>query len=330
MKRGATYAVGGGLATAALLAVLSSSGGLGDVVAALGRVQPEWVLAAVAATIANYALSALLLRQLTSATISLGNAARVNLLFFGLGNVLPGAPAPGTLLAAAELRRLGLSSRSARFALSFSLWFNVRTLLAIGAFSLLVATARQHPGLHEAGLLWLAAIGVIAILAASAALAARPGTTEGTAPVLTRLAIRRPRPPPDVTRARAAAWHADVMATVGTPGHRAQLVALAAGSWIADACCLGLGLAAAGVHVDADILLLAYTGGVLGASLPLLPGGIGVVEAAIPAILHHFGAPLDKALAGTLVYRGGSLVLPAAAGALVAVQSWVTQRKAHP
>ena len=85
---------------------------------------------------------------------------------------------------------------------------------------------------------------------------------------------------------------------------------LAAGSWLADATCLWLALAAAGVQLDADVVLLAYVAGIVIASLPLLPGGIGAVEAAIPAVLHYFGAPLDAAIAGTLVYRGISFLLP--------------------
>ena len=96
-----------------------------------------------------------------------------------------------------------------------------------------------------------------------------------------------------------------------------MLVVLAAGSWIADAVRLRRSLAAAGVTVDADILLLAYAVGILISSLPLLPGGFGAVEAAIPAMLHHLGAPLDAALAGTLVYRAISALLPAAGGALL-------------
>jgi len=50
--------------------------------------------------------------------------------------------------------------------------------------------------------------------------------------------------------------------------------------------------------------------------VPLLPGGLGIVEAAIPAILHHFGAPLADALAATLVYRAAGTLLPAIAGAI--------------
>jgi len=50
--------------------------------------------------------------------------------------------------------------------------------------------------------------------------------------------------------------------------------------------------------------------------LPLLPGGLGVVEATVPAVLHRFGAPIDVALAGTLIYRGIAFFLPAVVGGL--------------
>ena len=83
------------------------------------------------------------MRRLAAGRISLWQALRADLLLFGLGNVLPGSPAPGALLAAAELRRDGLSPRRTRFVLAFTMWFNVRTLLGIGAIAFLVAFARQ-------------------------------------------------------------------------------------------------------------------------------------------------------------------------------------------
>jgi uncharacterized protein (TIRG00374 family) len=95
------------------------------------------------------------------------------------------------------------------------------------------------------------------------------------------------------------------------------------GAWLADAACLGLSLKAAGVQLDLDVVLLAYVAGILVSGVPLLPGGFGAVEAAIPAILHGFGAPLDLALAGTLVYRGISALLPAVAGALLLAWGWL-------
>ena len=330
LSRGITFGLGAVVAVGALLTVLSSSGGIDDVLAALERVSAGWTLAAVVAAVVGYALLALHMRRLAGGRISVWQAARADLLLFGLGNVLPGSPAPGTLLAAAELRRDGLSVRRTRFVLAFTMWFNVRTLLAIGALAFLVAFARQHPGVRETGLWWLAAVGVILALAATAALAARETTAEHTAQLFARLRVTRPRPRAGVTRAEADAWHAEAKATVGSPRNRVVLVALAAGSWLADAACLRLALAAAGVHLDADVVLLAYVTGIVIAALPLLPGGIGAVEAAIPAVLHHFGASLDAALAGTLVYRGISLLLPVAAGALMLAQASMRTRRDRP
>jgi putative heme transporter len=329
-SRAFAFALGAVVAVGALLAVLSSSGGIDDVLAALEHVSPGWVFGAVVATVGGYALLAVHMRRLAGGRISVWQAARADLLLFGLGNVLPGSPAPGALLAAAELRRDGLSARRARFVLAFTMWFNVRTLLGIGAIAFLVAFARQHPGVREAGLWWLAAVGLILALAASAALAARPTTAEHTTRLFARLRVTRPHPPPDATRAGADAWHAEAKATVGSPHNRVVLVTLMAGSWLADAACLWLALASAGVRLDADVVVLAYAAGIVIGSLPLLPGEIGAVEAAIPAVLHHFGAPLDAALAGTLVYRGISFLLPLGAGVMIFAQASMRARRHHP
>ncbi|MGB0092145.1 MAG: hypothetical protein WBP81_06385, partial [Solirubrobacteraceae bacterium] len=100
----------------ALLIVLGSSGGIDELATALDEMSAGWVLAALFAMLVGYLLLALHLRRLASGAISLWRAVRADLLLFGLGN-----------------------------------WFNVRTLLGIGALAFLVAFARQHPGVHEAG-----------------------------------------------------------------------------------------------------------------------------------------------------------------------------------
>ena len=320
--------LGAAVAVGALVAVFASSGGVGDVVNALEEVAAVWTLAAAAALLAAYLLLALHLRRLAWGRITLWRAVRTDLMLFGLGNVLPGAPAPGALLAAAELRRAGLSARAARLLIAFTGWFNVRTLLGLGAVAFLVALARQHPGLKDAGLWWLVAVGVLLLLALTARMAAKPSTAERTAHLLAHVRIGRVALPVRPTRAAATAWHAEAKAVVGSPMNRVLLVSLAVGAWIADAACLGLSLEAAGVHVDADVVLLAYVAGIIVSGVPLLPGGFGAVEAAIPAILHGFGAPLDLALAGTLVYRGISALLPALAGGLLLAWGWFRRGRA--
>ena len=327
LKRPLILSLGTALGVVALIAVFMSSGGIDDVLDALGRVTLGWTLAAFGAMLGGYLLLALHLRRLARGQISLGRAARTDLLLFGLGNVLPGAPAPGAVLASVELRRGGMSARAARFIIAFTAWFNIRSLLGIGAVAFLVAFARQHPGLKEAGLWWLAAVAVLVLLGATARMASRPATAARTMRLLARLRINRVAAPLQDPQAAAGAWHAEAKAVVGTPANRVLLVSLAVGSWLADAACLRLALAAAGVDLDTDVVLLAYVTGIVASGIPLLPGGFGAVEAAIPAVLHHFGAPLDAALAGTLVYRGISALLPAAAGALLLGGGWLGRRR---
>lgn len=277
-------------------------------------------------TVVAYLFNALHLRRLTWNEVSLACALRADLLLYGLGNVLPGSPAPGVALGGAELRRAGLPPRRVRFVLGFTVWFNIRTLLVLGAISFLVTFARQRPGLKEAGLWWLAAVGVLLVVAASARLAARPQTSERFGRLLSRIRIGRFTLPARVSDESARDLHVEAKRIVGSPSNRAALVMFAIGSWLADAACLWFALLAAGVHLDVDVVLLAYLAGILASGVPLLPAGAGAVEATIPAILHHFGAPLDAALAGTLVYRGISTLLTAGVGGLVFAYSTRSRR----
>jgi hypothetical protein len=86
-------------------------------------------------------------------------------------------------------------------------------------------------------------------------------------------------------------------------------------AWALDGACMFFALAAVGVHVDFDVLLLAYSASAAASAIPLLPAGLGVVETVTPAILSLYGAPLSMALAGLLVYRAIGTGLPAIVGA---------------
>jgi uncharacterized membrane protein YbhN (UPF0104 family) len=48
--------------------------------------------------------------------------------------------------------------------------------------------------------------------------------------------------------------------------------------------------------------------------VPLMPAGLGLVELTVPAVLHHYGYPVEGVLAGTLAWRALALFLPALAG----------------
>jgi uncharacterized protein (TIRG00374 family) len=113
------------------------------------------------------------------------------------------------------------------------------------------------------------------------------------------------------------------MDIVGPPRNRVRLALVSAAAVLADAGTLWATCHAAGFHIHPELVLLARTVGTVVSWVPLLPGGLGLVEAAIPAVLHRFGAPLDDAVAATLVYRAAGTLLPALAGgvAIVALRS---------
>jgi uncharacterized protein (TIRG00374 family) len=74
-------------------------------------------------------------------------------------------------------------------------------------------------------------------------------------------------------------------------------------NWLADCATLVCSLLAVGAHVPWHGILVTYGLVQVSASLPITPGGIGVVEGSLAALLFAYGMPLDTAFAGTLLYR---------------------------
>lgn len=100
-------------------------------------------------------------------------------------------------------------------------------------------------------------------------------------------------------------------------------------NWAADLLCLLAACQAAGVDPDLVTTVLAYTAGMAAVStVPLLPGGIGAVEAALILALRHAGAALSAATAAVVGYRVISFGLVAAAGwGVLLVQRRRTRRR---
>ena len=75
--------------------------------------------------------------------------------------------------------------------------------------------------------------------------------------------------------------------------------------------------------------MLSVGAAAVASSIPLLPGGLGAVEAAVPALLAWYGAPVAAALSATLLYRAVGTFLPAAAGALSIPALRLRARRTH-
>ena len=89
-------------------------------------------------------------------------------------------------------------------------------------------------------------------------------------------------------------------------------------NWIADVACLMFACWAVGAHPSVSGLMVAYAAGkAVGTAIPLLPGGIGVVDAVLVPALTSAGMPAADALTAVLVYRLISYVLVAVIGWIV-------------
>jgi hypothetical protein len=65
----------------------------------------------------------------------------------------------------------------------------------------------------------------------------------------------------------------------------------------------------------------------LAAFVPLLPAGLGAVEAAVPAFLASAHVPVPVALGGVLAYRALGTLMPAFVGAAALAQLRVRRRR---
>jgi uncharacterized protein (TIRG00374 family) len=309
-------AVGLVVGGAAIWLVISTAGGLGDAATAVGRMRFGFVALAVAFAAVRLALFGLQFLWLGRRTGPLHAAAAMELalVVYGFGAITPAAPAEGLAIASHELQERGRSKRDARMICGFSEWFSQRTFYAIAALDLIIVVALGHLAFADSWPFMIVAVVVIVALTGSAMAAHRPGAAVRAAKVLGAIRIRHPQPPPEVRAQAVGAWHAAAMAIAGPPRNRVRLALVSAAAALADAATLWATCHAAGFHVHPELVVLARTMGTVVSWVPLLPGGLGLVEAAVPAVLHRFGAPLDEALAATLVYRAAGTLLPALAG----------------
>jgi uncharacterized membrane protein YbhN (UPF0104 family) len=81
---------------------------------------------------------------------------------------------------------------------------------------------------------------------------------------------------------------------------------LAALNWIENCGCLVACIWAVHGSIPWHGILVAYALAQVSASIPITPGGLGVVEGSLTAVLVAYGMPTDVALASVLLYRAVS------------------------
>ncbi len=307
---------------------LAAAGGWRVSANALMRTDARWLAAAVVAQAWGVVLSAVRLRRLagTQVDLSLTAASGLELVMNGLGVLTPAAPAEAIAYGVRQLRRRGLDKTRAALVLGLEQWFSYRVIYLIASLNLLVILARR--GLPVPGP-WpgVAAVLALLVLAVTGVAASRPASMEHLSGAWARVRFWVPRPSAEQRRLTGVRLHETAMSIVGRPRDRGRLVGLSVAGHLTGVLTLVLAMRAEGVVVEPDVALLASAAAVLASSIPLLPAGLGLVEAAVPAVLAWYGAPLDLALAGAVVVRVVGTVLPAAAGA---VALWALQLTGAP
>lgn len=276
---------------------------ISDASGMLSRAAAWWIVAAVATEVLSMVAFARLQRWLLRAggvRVRLIEMVEIILAGNALSSSLPGGPAWSATWAFGQLRRRGANSVLAGWVLVVAgilASFAVFVIVISGAFV-------SGDGGPLASLRWVAA--ALAAVPAGAALVyvlardsdrLRRALNRGWAKAAARS-----------ERARAVGQEVEGLADrlgVVRPGLLgwSEAFGLAMTNWLWDALCLVACIEALGFHVPWRGVLVIYGLTQISASLPITPGGIGVVEGSLAALLTAYGATSSQALAIVLLYR---------------------------
>jgi uncharacterized protein (TIRG00374 family) len=110
----------------------------------------------------------------------------------------------------------------------------------------------------------------------------------------------RPRGDTVVLIDRITAWMTAVRLNWSQIG---RIITWGTVNWLLDCACFAMMFLALGAPIPWKGLLLAYGAGQLAATLPITPGGLGVVEGSITLALVAFGGPEASTAYAVLLYR---------------------------
>lgn len=268
-----------------------------------GRLRLGWLVVAIVVEAGSMVVFARLQRWLLQAggvRIGLGEMVEITLAGNALGTSLPGGAAWAATWAFGQLRRRGADRVLAGWVIL------VAGALASFALFVLVATGAFVAGSHGpvANLRWLAAaLSAIPLVVAGGALgAARSGAVRSA--ITSTWKWTHDHVPGAAPAGRAIGNVYESLKTV-KPGPLGwvEVFGLALLNWVDDAVCLVACTIALHVHVPWRGILVVYALTQISASLPITPGGLGVVEGSMAALLVAYGTPDSQALAVVLLYR---------------------------
>ncbi len=304
LKEIVRYVIGAAIGLIVLTLLFGKRSELGPAWHQLGQANPGWLVAALAAECLSFGAFAYLqhrVLRLAGTSISMRPLLLLTLANEAIANTVPGEPVVSSAYRYRFYRRYQATSAGAGWTI-----FTILVAQAIG-MSLLVllgvlialsgSTGARYTGVAATGLvLVVAAVAVLIrrdlILRLLGWLAQWVRRVAGTRHHATSGVADRV----DRTLARMREIPLSARSTVG-------VVTLATGVWFADFCCLACAFGAIHARVPWDGVLLAYAVAQVVGTLPIVPGGIGIIEGSLAVILISYGAGHQAALDAALVYR---------------------------
>jgi hypothetical protein len=298
---GVRIAIGFGLVLAAVW-VLSSKGSELSGFAGVFKTIDWWVVApAFLCEILSYACFAMMQRELLMAGHLRPPWWTLFKLTFGsqaLTNSLPVGNALATVYGFRWFRRFGADTTLAIWALAGTLIASLVSLSLVAIIGLAMATSAGAS--YD---LVIVLIGVLAVALAIGSLFVYERPLHWVVSVLLRVSVGltgRPRGDTHEQIGRIMAWMTAVRLSWGQIG---RVVAWGTTNWLLDCACFALMFTAIHAPIPWDGLLLAYGAGQLAATLPITPGGLGVVEGSLTIALVAFGGQVDATTDAVLLYR---------------------------
>ncbi len=284
-----------------------------------------WLIAMAAAQIATnvclFWLQALSMR--TRQWFAVGTA---ELAGGAIGRALPGGAAAAAGLQYSMLVRAGIPAAAVASGLTAASLLTLATVFVLPVVSVpvLIAGNTVPNGLADAAWLGLAIFVVMMAVGWWVLGSDRPLVAAGH--VVTRVVARvRPKRPPITGLPERLIEERDaVLQALGSHAFRAIIASL--GRWLFDYLTLLAALTAVGANPNPVLVLLAYVVAQMLASVPITPGGLGIVEAGLVATLALAGIGAGDAVVATFAYRLFSYWLPMPIG----LGAWIMFRHRFP
>jgi uncharacterized protein (TIRG00374 family) len=323
------YGLGIGVGVLILSLLVGKRGEFTAALRHLDHLNSLWAIAAVLAealSIVGYGFLQQRVLHWSGAELSLASLTLVSMANNAIAYTVPGEPAVSSAYRYRFFRRHGASGASSGWAILTILIAQAIGMSLLLLVGVLIALS-GHAGVHARGTV---VVGLFVVVIAGALLVRRDLLLRFLGLVV-RLCQRITGHPRGDVLARIESTLQRMHEIPLSTGAALRLVTMATALWLSDflilVCCFG----AVHAPIPWSGVLLAFGVAQIVASLPLIPGGVGIVEGSLAVILVAYGAKKVPALAVVLVYRLLTFWLVIIVGGIcVGVIEWRARRGDAP